>query len=65
MKILCKWFGHAIHPVDLLVAEIKANEFNRGRCSNILTCKRCGFTIDLNDDDAIDTYLQQRKHETR
>jgi hypothetical protein len=56
MKILCELFDHSIHPVDLIVHEIQANEFNRGRVPNIMKCRRCGWTLDLNDKEAIVAY---------
>ena len=61
LKFLCKWFNHSFSQVDLIMAEIKSNKFNRGRVPNVLTCRRCRWTLDLNDMEAIDTYLQHRK----
>lgn len=63
MKILCELFGHSVSQVSLLIGEIKANEFNRGRGENIFKCRRkdCDWTLDLNDDKSLDDYLEEQK----
>ena len=64
-KFLCKWIGHSFSQGDLLVAKIKSSDLNRGRVENILKCRRCGYTLNLNDMKAIDKYLDKGKKNNR
>ena len=56
-NLLCKWFGHKVSQTALLIAVIKSDDLNKGK-PNILKCSRCGFTIDLNNQQEIDAYLK-------
>lgn len=61
MNKLCELFGHKVSQMALLICEIKANPLNIGK-PNFMKCERkgCGWTLDLNNADAITAYEQNK-----
>ena len=57
MNILCELFGHKVSLVALIMCDIKASDLTRGK-PNIIECERCGWTLDLNNKEAVDTFAQ-------
>jgi hypothetical protein len=59
MNFFCKIFGHNFQQFDLLLTAIKLN--SNYLFKNMITCRRCGFRLDLNNQKEIDNYLESIK----
>ena len=54
LKFLCKIFGHHFSQIDMVMAKIKANEYNRGKVPNKIKCRWCKKVFDLNHPESIE-----------